>query len=108
MHMTVGELLAWVGLVLQLAMIVLATWLYFARRSLPYALLLAACVAYVISHSAWFTFNFAAGFFQARPTALHTIRSCAAITAQSFNILFPILLILTLVSLYRETKSAAG
>ncbi len=92
----------WSALVLQLIVVVLATRLYLARRSLPFLLLLAACVAYVISHSAWFTFNFVAGFLRVSPAALHTIRLCTDVTGRGLSFLFPVFLILSLVAFTRD------
>ena len=100
--MEVWTVLQWAALILQAAVLVLAIWLYRFKRTYPFALLMLACICYVIMHSTWFTFNFVAGVFLASASTISTIRSWAYYTSQCFHVLFLIFLILALISFLRE------
>jgi hypothetical protein len=101
------SILQWAALGLQIIVFVLAIWLFFRQRTLPFALLMLACICHVVMHTTWFTFNFAAGYFRADPATLASVRSWAYPTSRSFHALFLIFIILTLVSFLRQRSTVA-
>lgn len=98
-----------VTLIGQVALLVVAIRLFRARRTRAFALLMWACVCFVIARSSWFTFGFVEGFLF--PHSDRVSRSTAfrwhEYTDFTFQLFFVVLMILALVSFLREPSASA-
>jgi hypothetical protein len=101
--------ISYVTLLGQLVVLVLAIRLFCRRRSRSFALLLAACLCFIIADSSWFTFGFAHGFLF--PQTEGASRAMAyrwhERTSLVFQLLFVLFMILALISFLRERPAAA-
>jgi uncharacterized protein with PQ loop repeat len=103
------QIIFWATLVGQVVLLVLAIRLYRAKRTRAFALLMWACVCFVLARSSWLTFGFFTGFIF--PHASRAIRTTASRwqdnTDVTFQFLSVILLIIALVFFFRERSSTA-
>lgn len=88
-------------------MLVLAIRLYLVRRTRTFALLMWACVCFVIARSSWFTFGLLESSLpnEAARTAVDPWHEYTNFT---FQLLFVVLMIATLISFLRERSSLAS
>ena len=87
-------------------MLVLAIRLFLARRSRTFALLVWACVCFVIARSSWFTFGLVESLLPG-DAARAAVDPWHEDTNFTFQLLFVGLMIATLVSFLRERSSVA-
>ena len=87
-------------------MLALAIRLFLVRRTRTFALLMWACVCFVIARGSWFTFGLLEGLLSsaARRAAVERWHEYTNFT---FQLLFVVLMIAALISFIRE-RSAAG
>ena len=90
-------------------MLVLAIRLFFAQRTRTFALLMWACVCFVIARSSWFTFGLLEDFLSGRidQAARAAVERWHEYTNFTFQLFFVLLMITTLVSFLRERSSIA-
>jgi hypothetical protein len=90
-------------------MVVLAIRLFLARRTCTFALLMWACVCFVIARSSWFTFGLLGDFLFSHSDG--AVRAAVdrwhEYTNFTFQLLFVALMIATLTSFLRERSSVA-
>jgi hypothetical protein len=100
-------ILAWLTLIGQAAVLVLAIYLYRAKRTMSFALLMWACVCFVISRTSWFTFTLS-GVFLAQHDRIARLRVAQwqQWTDAAFQFLFVALMIFALISFIRERTSS--
>ena len=87
-------------------MLVLAIRLFLFRRTRTFALLMWACACFVIARSSWFTFGLLESFLsnEAERAAVDPWHEYTNFT---FQLLFVVLMIATLVSFIRQRTSLA-
>ena len=103
----VWKLISYVTLLGEAAMLVLAIRLFLVRRTRTFALLMWACVCFVIARSSWFTFGFVGDFLSSRSgeAARSAVDRWHEYTNFTFQLLFVVLMIATLISSLRERGS---
>jgi len=87
-------------------MLLLAIRLFFVRRTRTFAFLMSACVCFVIARSSWFTFELLEELLSSDSTRA-AVDPWHEYTNFTFQLLFVLLMIITLVSFIRE-RSAGG
>jgi hypothetical protein len=87
-------------------MLLLAIRLFLVRRTRTFALLMWACVCFVIARSSWFTFDLLEELLSS-DAARAAVDPWHEYTNFTFQLLFVLLMIVTLVSFIRE-RSAGG
>jgi uncharacterized membrane protein len=103
------KVISYLTLLGEVVMLVLAIRLFLARHTRTFALLMWACVCFVIARSSWFTFGLLADFLSRRreEAAGPAVDRWHEYTNFTFQLLFVVLMIATLVSLLRERSSVA-
>ena len=103
------KVISYLTLVGELVMLVLAIRLFLARHTRTFALLMWACVCFVIARSSWFTFGFTQGFLfpHSDKAARAAVDRWHEYTNFTFQLLFVLLMIATLVSFQRDRSSVA-
>jgi hypothetical protein len=98
------QVISWFTLICDAALLVLAIRLFRQRRSRSSALLMWACISFVIGASSWFTFGFGRGFFfrHTDAAAKATILRWSERTEFTFQLVSVVLMILAVLSLFRE------
>src|SRR5438309_11846229 len=93
-----------VTLIGQIVLLVFAVRLFLVRRTRTFALLMWACVCFVIARSSWFTFGLLGGFLSSRGD--EAVRAAVdrwhEYTNFTFQLLFVVLMIAALISFRRE------
>ena len=87
-------------------MLVLAIRLFFARRTRTFALLMWACVCFVIARSSWFTFGLLESHLSNEEA--RAVDPWHEYTNFTFQLFFVALMIAALLSFLRERSSVAG
>ncbi len=103
------KVVSYLTLVGEAIMLVLAIRLFFARRTSAFKLLMWACVCFVIARSSWFTFGLLGDFLSSRSgqAARAAVDRWHEYTNFTFQLLFVVLMIATLVSFLRQQRSGA-
>ena len=103
------KVISYLTLLGEAVMVVLAIRLFLARHTLTFALLMWACVCFVIARSSWFTFGLLGDFLSSRSgeAARAAVDRWHEYTNFTFQLLFVVLMIATLVSFLRERSSVA-
>jgi hypothetical protein len=103
------KVISYLTLIGEVVMLVLAVRLFLARHTRTFGLLMWACVCFVIARSSWFTFGFVGGFLSGRSdeAARAAVDRWHEYTNFTFQLLFVVLMIATLVSFLRERSSVA-
>jgi hypothetical protein len=103
------EVVSYLTLLGEVVMLVLAIRLFFAQRTRTFALLMWACVCFVIARSSWFTFGLLEDFLSGRidQAARAAVERWHEYTNFTFQLFFVLLMITTLVSFLRERSSIA-
>jgi hypothetical protein len=103
------KVVSYVTLIGEAIMLVLAIRLFFARRTHTFALLLWACLCFVIARSSWFTFGLLEDLLSGRidDAARAAVERWHEPTNFTFQLFFVILMIAALISFLRERRSAA-
>jgi len=101
------KVISYLTLVGEVVMLVLAIRLSLVRRTRTFALLMWACVCFVIARSSWFTFGLVGGFLSGRrdEVARAAVDRWHEYTNFTFQLFFVVLMIATLVSFLRERSS---
>ena len=102
-------MISYLTLLGELVMLVLAIRLFLARHTRTFALLMWACVCFVIARSSWFTFGLLGDFMAGRrdEAARAAVDRWHEHTNFTFRLLFVVLMIATLISFLRERSSVA-
>ena len=100
------KVISYLTLVGEVVMVVLAIRLFLTRRTRTFALLMWACVCFVIARSSWFTFGLLESFLP-NEAARAAVDPWHEYTNFTFQLLFVVLMIATLVSFLRERSSVA-
>ena len=87
-------------------MLVLAIRLSVVRRTRTFTLLMWACVCFVIARSSWFTFSLLESLLPSE-AARAAVDPWHEYTNFTFQLLFVVLMIFTLISFIRERRAAA-
>ena len=98
------KVISYLTLVGEAVMVVLAIRLFLARRTRTFALLLWACVCFVIARSSWFTFGLLESFLSSE-AARAAVDPWHEYTNFTFQLLFVVLMIAALISFLRERNS---
>ena len=98
---------SYLTLVGEAVMVVLAIRLFLARRTRTFALLMSACVCFVIARSSWFTFGLLDNLLSSA-AARAAVDPWHEYTNFTFQLLFVVLMIAALVSFLRERSSVAS
>jgi len=103
------KVVSYLTLLGEVVMLVLAIRLFFAQRARTFALLMWACVCFVIARSSWFTFGLLEDFLSGRidQAARAAVERWHEYTNFTFQLFFVLLMITTLVSFLRERSSIA-
>ena len=103
------KVVSYLTLVGEAVMVVLAIRLFLARHTRTFALLMWACVCFVIARSSWFTFGLLGDFLSSHSdeAARGAVDRWHEYTNFTFQLFFVVLMIATLVSFLRERNSAA-
>ena len=103
------KVVSYLTLLGEAVIVVLAIRLFFARRTRTFALLMWACVCFVIARSSWFTFGLFSDFVISRgdEAARATVERWHEYTNFTFQLLFVVLMIATLMSFLRKRGSVA-
>ena len=103
------KVISYLTLAGEAVMVVLAIRLFLARHTRTFALLMWACVCFVIARSSWFTFGSVEDFLFSRSdeAARAAMDRWHEYTNFTFQLFFVVLMIATLVSFLRERNSAA-
>jgi hypothetical protein len=101
------KVVSYLTLVGEVVMLVLAIRLFLARYTRTFALLMWACLCFVIARSSWFTFGFVGGFVSSRSGegARAAVDRWHEYTNFTFQLLFVVLMIATLISFLRGRSS---
>jgi hypothetical protein len=101
------KVISYLTLVGEVVMLMLAIRLFLVQRTRTFALLMWACVCFVIARSSWFTFDLIGSFLSGRHDEV--ARTAAdrwhEYTNFTFQLLFVVLMIATLLSFLRERSS---
>jgi len=103
------KVISYLTLVGEAVMVVLAIRLFLARRTRTFALLMWACVCFVIARSSWFTFGLLGDFLSSHndEVARAAVDRWHEYTNFTFQLLFVVLMIVALISFLRERSSVA-
>ena len=103
------KVVSYLTLLGEAVMLVLAIRLFFAQRTRTFALLMWACICFVIARSSWFTFGLLEDFLSGRidNAARAAVERWHEYTNFTFQLFFVLLMITTLVSFLRERSSVA-
>jgi len=101
------KVVSYLTLVGEVVMLVLAIRLFLSRRIRAFALLMWACVCFVIARRSWFTFAFVGGFFvsSSDEAARTAVDRWHEYTNFTFQLLFVVLMIAALISFRRGRNS---
>ena len=101
------KVVSYLTLLGEVVMLVLAIRLFFAQRTRTFALLMWACVCFVIARSSWFTFGLLEDFLSGRidQAARAAVERWHEYTNFTFQLFFVLLMITTL---YRFCVSAVS
>ena len=103
------KVISYLTLLGEAIMVVLAIRLFLVRHTRTFALLMWACVCFVIARSSWFTFGLLGGFLSSRGD--EAVRAAVdrwhEYTNFTFQLLFVVLMIAALISFLRERSSMA-
>ena len=107
--MTFWQIIAWITLVGQIALLILAIRLYLVQRARTFVFLMWACICFVIATTGWFTFGFLGGFITGQQDAVTRAAAYrwSQYTEHTFRLFFVVLMILALISFIRE-RSPGG
>jgi hypothetical protein len=100
------KVISYLTLLGEVAMLVLAIRLFLARHTRTFALLMWACVCFVVARSSWFTFGLLESFLS-NAAARAAVDPWHEYTNFTFQLLFVVLMIATLISFLRERSSGA-
>ena len=100
------KVVSYLTLVGEVVMLVLAIRLFLARHTRTFALLMWACVCFVIARSSWFTFGLLESFLSSE-TARASVGRWHEYTNFTFQLLFVVLMIAALISFLRGRSSPA-
>jgi hypothetical protein len=100
------KVVSYLTLVGEVVMLALAIRLFLARRTRTFALLMWACVCFVIARSSWFTFGLLEGFLSGE-AARASVDPWHEYTNFTFQLLFVVPMIATLISFLRGRSSVA-
>ena len=100
------KVISYLTLVGEAIMVVLAIRLFLARHARTFALLMWACVCFVIARSSWFTFGLLESFLSKE--AARVVEPWHEYTNFAFQLLFVVLMIATLISFLRKRSSMAN
>jgi hypothetical protein len=103
------KVISYLTLVGEAVMVVLAIRLFLARRTRTFALLMWACVCFVIARSSWFAFGLLGDFLSSDSdeAARAAVDRWHEYTNFIFQLLFVVLMIAALISFLRERSSVA-
>jgi uncharacterized protein with PQ loop repeat len=103
------QIVSWTTLAGEVAVLVLAIRLYRANRTPAFALLMWACICFVIARSSWFIFGFLHGllFPHSDRAARATAYRWHEYTDYTFQLFFVAVMILTLISFLRQRGGGA-
>lgn len=101
----VWKVISYLTLAGEAVMLVLAIRLFLARRTRTFALLMWACVCFVIARSSWFTFDLLESVLS--KDAARAVDPWHEYTNFTFQLLFVLLMIATLISFLRGRSSVA-
>jgi len=104
--MTFWKVVSYLTLLGEAMMLVLAIRLFLVRRTRTFALIMLACVCFVIARSSWFTFGLVESLQSSEATRAAVDRWHEP-TNFTFQLLFVVLMIAALVSFLRERSSVA-
>jgi hypothetical protein len=99
------KVISYLTLAGEAVMLVLAIWLFIKRHTRTFSLLMWACVCFVIARSSWFTFGLLESFLS--NDAVRAVDPWHEYTNFTFQLLFVVLMIATLISFLRERSSVA-
>lgn len=101
------KVISYLTLAGEAVMVVLAIRLFLVRHTRTFAILMWACVCFVIARSSWFTFGLAEDFLVRRSdeAARAAIDRWHEYINFTFQLLFVVLMIATLISFLRERSS---
>src|SRR6478609_3050052 len=100
------KVISYLTLAGEAVMVVLAIRLFLARRTRAFALLMWACVCFVIARSSWFTFGLLESLLPSE-AARTAVDPWHEYTNFTFQLLFVLLMIATLTSFIRDRSAAA-
>lgn len=95
------KVISYLTLLGEAIMLVVAIRLFLIRRTRTFALLMWACVCFVIARSSWFTFGLVENFLSSE-VARATVDRWHEPTNFTFQLLFVVLMIATLFSFLRK------
>ncbi len=101
------KVVSYLTLVGEVVMLVLAVRLFLARRTGTFALLMWACLCFVIARSSWFTFGLLESFLSSDATRA-AVDPWHEYTNFTFQLLFVLFMIATLISFSRKRSSVAS
>jgi hypothetical protein len=103
------KVVSYLTLVGEVVMLVLAIRLFLVRHTRTFALLMWACLCFAIARSSWFTFGFVGDFLSSRSDegARAAVDRWHEYTNFTFQLLFVVLMIVTLISFLRGRSSPA-
>ncbi len=100
------KVISYLTLLGEAIMLVLAIRLFLLGRTRTFAFLMWACVCFVIARSSWFTFSLLEGLLPSE-AARAAVDPWHEYTNFTFQLLFVVLMIVTLISFVRE-RNAGG
>jgi hypothetical protein len=100
------KVISYLTLLGEVVILVLAIRLFLVRHTRIFALLMWACVCFVIARSSWFTFGLLESFLSSE-AARAAVNPWHEYTNFTFQLLFVVLMIATLISFLRERSSVA-
>ena len=100
------KVISYLTLLGEAVMVVLAIRLFLARRTRTFVLIMWACVCFVIARSSWFTFGLLESFLS-NEAARAAVDPWHEYTNFTFQLLFVVLMIATLVSFLRQRSCPA-
>jgi hypothetical protein len=101
------KVISYLTLVGEVVMLVLAIRLFLAQHTRTFALLMWACVCFVIARSSWFTFGLLESSLSSE-AARTAVDPWHEYTNFTFQLLFVVLMIATLISFLRGRHSGAS
>jgi uncharacterized membrane protein len=101
------KVISYLTLLGEVVILVLAIRLFLARHTRTFALLMWACVCFVVARSSWFTFGLVGDslFSRSDEAARAAVDRWHEYTNFTFQLLFVVLMIATLISFLRERSS---